>query len=136
MSNQLENIFLIDDSGADNYYHKMIIEKAKVAKAVTPFNLASVALSSIDDAIKQNQKLAELIFLDINMPVIDGWEFLKRYEDIVPQAQRQPIIIILSTSVNPSDHERAETHPLVSAYCSKPLSADKLHDIIAQHFSS
>ncbi len=135
MSTKLENIVLIDDSGADNYYHQMIIEKANTCKTVTAYNLASKALNNIEDAIKQKQKLPELIFLDINMPIIDGWDFLKRYEEIVPQDLRQTVIIILSTSVNPSDHDRAAAHPSVAAYCSKPLSATKLQDIVAEHFS-
>ncbi|EIF44859.1 response regulator receiver [gamma proteobacterium BDW918] len=135
MTNKLEKIILIDDSGADNYYHQMIVEKAKVCKMVTAYDHAGDALNMLGDAVKNKQRLPDLIFLDINMPVIDGWEFLNRYEGIVPQDLRHPVIIILSTSVNPSDHERAESRPSVTAYCSKPLSADKLRDIVDQYFS-
>ncbi|MEX1668199.1 response regulator [Zhongshania guokunii] len=135
MTAKLENIILIDDSSADNYYHQMIIEKARACKTVTSYTHAAVALTALDNAVKQQQRLPELIFLDINMPAIDAWGFLDRYEGIVPQDLRQPVIIILSTSANPSDHERAESHPAVSAYCSKPLSADKLHDVIEQYFN-
>ncbi len=135
MTGKLEKILLVDDSGADNYYHQMIIEKAKVCKAISSYSQASDALDTISDAIKKGQRLPDLIFLDINMPVIDGWEFLERYEAIVPQDSRHPVIIILSTSVNPSDHERAESHASVTAYCSKPLSADKLQGIVEDYFS-
>ncbi|MDF1692165.1 MAG: response regulator [Zhongshania sp.] len=135
MTAKLEKIILVDDSSADNYYHQMIIEKARICKTVTSYTLAAEALNTIGSAIKLKQRLPELIFLDLNMPAINGWEFLDRYEGIVPQDLRQPVIIILSTSVNPSDHERAESHPAVSAYCSKPLNADKLQDIVEQYFS-
>ena len=133
---KLKEILLIDDSKGTNSLNKRLLREMDVAQHISTELNGRLAL---DYLLSKNEKgnypSPDIIFLDINMPVIDGWEFLNRYEGIVPQDLRHPVIIILSTSVNPSDHDRAESHPSVTAYCSKPLSADKLRDIVDQYFS-
>mgnify|MGYP000622114785 CR=1 FL=1 len=130
----VDTIMLIDDSEADNYFHRLVIEEAGVAKSVeTCFN-AKMALQEIEAAMAGNRPLPDLIFLDINMPGIDGWEFLQRYTNLVPPKQRSAVVVMLSTSVNPADKERAAEIDCVRGYCSKPLEDVNLRELVGQYF--
>jgi CheY-like chemotaxis protein len=76
----------------------------------------------------------EIIFLDINMPAMDGWEFLQKYEAL-PDAHKSSIIVImLTTSFNPEDELKARKIPSVKEFRNKPLTADLLQDILNKYF--
>ncbi len=123
MTKKFEHILLIDDSDADNFFHRISIENTGLVENVECCQSASSALDYLTQKTQTKEKMPELIFLDINMPAVDGWEFLSRYESTVAPEQRSPKIFIVSTSMNPNDRKRAEAHPLVTAYVSKPLDS-------------
>ena len=77
-----------------------------------------------------------IIFLDINMPKIDGWEFLDEYEKLEDIQKAQVVLVMLTTSLNPDDLERAKSNPLVYDYLNKYLDADRIQKIIEKHFSN
>lgn len=74
--------------------------------------------------------LPELLLVDLNMPGMDGWEFLVQYNNITENVAQKPIVVILTTSENEDDAERAEKLPYVDGYFTKPLSADALKEIL------
>ena len=76
----------------------------------------------------------DLIFLDINMPGMNGWEFLEEYNKLDKEIQSRVMVIMLTTSDNPDDSMRAKTWGFVSDYITKPLTKERLKDIIDAHF--
>jgi CheY-like chemotaxis protein len=76
----------------------------------------------------------EIIFLDINMPAMDGWEFLQKYEAL-PEAHKSSIIVVmLTTSFNPEDELKARKIPAVKEFRNKPLTPALLQDILLKYF--
>ncbi|MCS6979765.1 MAG: response regulator [Flavobacteriales bacterium] len=92
------------------------------------FSSAEKCLQRIKANIAQNQPLPDLILLDINMPVMDGWEFLDEILKI-PQIQNTPVCLFTS-SIDPRDHELAKAFPNVACFITKPLLMSKLDEIL------
>ena len=130
MEKQLDCVLLIDDNDDDNFYHRIILSEAGVTKRI------EVAETGYDALIflQQINQAPELIFLDINMPRMNGWEFLERYRKLELQQKKDVVIIMLTTSLNPADEKKAGSMPEISGFESKPLTADMLKNILGKHF--
>lgn len=134
MKRKLDLVLLIDDEPADNYLHKRVIDRAAVTDELVIFESAGDALEYLDSPGPDGQRpQPDLIFLDINMPAINGWEFLEEIERRGLGKQLGAVIFMVSTSMNPADFKRAEEMPLVSGYVSKHLSAEALAGILNDH---
>lgn len=129
---QLNLIVFIDDDNATNVYHKIITDQAGITKNYKFFIYASKALIYLKRLLK-NKKQPDLIFLDINMPGINGWEFIDLYAKL--KLKKYPPIVVLTTSYRDVDVERCEENPLVYALKSKPLDIEYLFDL-SNNFSS
>jgi CheY-like chemotaxis protein len=132
MQHKLNCIMLIDDSAADNRYHKMVLEGMNIANRV---EVANDCLEAIQFLETKNQDLPDLIFLDLNMPKMNGWEFLDTYKQLGIGTNSKPIVTILTTSENPADQKRANDIDEVKGFFVKPLSEDSLNEIIERYFS-
>ena len=124
-------IMLIDDNQDDNFFHEREIKKNDPKCKVLAKNSAIEALEYLKS--KEVPK-ANLIFLDINMPKMNGWEFLQEYDQLDKELQSQAISIMLTTSQNPDDKARGMTHHLVADFVTKPLTQEKIKHIIDKHF--
>ncbi|PZX55741.1 response regulator [Algoriphagus chordae] len=116
-----DTIFLVDDDPINNLINKRLLGKIGISENIVEFLEAEEALSSLSD-LDPNQSL--LIFLDINMPVLNGWEFLDRYLEMY--AQRSDKIVILSSSIDYQDRSKAQGYEIVSGFIEKPLTLDKI----------
>jgi len=123
---QLNLILFIDDDNATNVYHKIITDKSGITKNYKFFIYAAKALTYLK-RLHKNKKQPDLIFLDINMPGIDGWEFVNLYAKL--KLKKYPPIVVLTTSFRDTDVERCEANPLIYALRSKPLEVDYLQDL-------
>ena len=136
---KLNCILLVDDNESDNFIHKRILEKAGIAVHIEIAINGREALDFIFSKRIWGQpegysSQPELIFLDINMPVMDGWEFLEAYQQRKDVKNGKAVIILLTTSLNPADRSRAEMIIGYDCFQSKPLTLKMISDIMLKHF--
>lgn len=133
MKNKLNCILLIDDNTADNRYHQIIIEEMNICNNI---QIVQNGLEALDYLKNENHMSPELIFLDINMPKMNGWEFLKAYENLDAKQKAKITIVMLTTSGNPEDKKRAEAISEISGFIVKPLTEEDINEILELHFST
>jgi len=134
MTKKLKCILLVDDSEAFNYIHQMAIEDLACADSIAVAGNGEEALEYLLSCDAAENVMPELILLDINMPAMDGWEFLKAYEQLDNSIKQLITIVMVSTSMNPSDKEKAECIPEVSSFLNKPLEVNDISSILHQFF--
>lgn len=134
MRKKLKCILLIDDNEADNFFSEMIIEKANCAERVIAVKSGQLALDHLTSKNRQKHPRPELIFLDINMPAMNGWEFLEEYKELAPEQQTQVVVVMLTTSLNPDDKKKADGIKDIKQFVNKPLSVRSLTEILEKYF--
>jgi CheY-like chemotaxis protein len=139
MKMKLNCILLIDDDEPTNFLNKLAVEEMECANHIKIIPGAREALDYLSCAgqpapLNRDCPIPEIIFLDINMPAMDGWEFLHRYEAL-PEAQKSSIIVVmLTTSFNPEDELKARKIEAVKEFRNKPLTSVLLQDILKKYF--
>ncbi len=121
MNTSLRTVMLIDDSDADNFFHGLLIEQSGIAGDVMVFEWAEKALKWLTENAGH---AVDLILLDINMPRMNGFEFLEAFHALPDAQQGGTRICMLSSSALDSERERALTFPRVSGFLTKPLDED------------
>ncbi|MCX6252824.1 MAG: response regulator [Bacteroidetes bacterium] len=139
MKKKLVCVLLVDDNDSDNFFHKRVIEKAGITDNIEIVINGKEAIDFLTSKGKCGQPessayLPELIFLDINMPVMDGWEFLEEYEKLDVRTKDKVVIIILTTSLNPVDKARVESITKKGSFQYKPLTLKMINEIVESHF--
>ena len=128
----MKRIVLIDDDPTTNTLNKMIIERSELVDEVVMFEQAEQALFFLKgEGMNQKQSL---ILLDINMPLMDGWDFLDEYMKL-NGTRRSEKIVLLSSSIDPVDISRAEEFEKVSEFKSKPLSVEMLTNLVTKYLN-
>jgi len=133
MKKKIKCIMLVDDDVNDNFFHEREIKKINPDCCVVVKHTGREALDYLISSKDQNGN-PDAIFLDINMPGMNGWDFLKEYRWLDIAIQDRATIIMLTTSENPDDETRARAYGLISDYVIKPLTRIKMNDIIAKYF--
>lgn len=135
MKEKIDTVLLVDDDAGTNFLNRMVLEDAEVAKQIKTVLNGKEAIQFLANAEKdQEPSDPMLIFLDINMPVMDGWEFLNAYRELNGKPKRDIIIVMLTTSLNPADKERAESISEIAGFKTKPLSGEMLNEILTTYF--
>lgn len=128
MMRKLNCILLVDDDFASNYLTETVLQDMDLTDQIHVAKNGQEALTFVQENCKSDTlNCPDLILLDINMPVMDGFEFLKEFEKI--QTYKHTSIILLTTSTNSKDIEKAKQYQ-VTAYLEKPLTEEKLLKII------
>lgn len=130
----LNCILLIDDNAFDNFYHQRVIRNSVTVEHIVVKESATSALEFLQNKENHINQHPDLIFLDINMPGMNGWEFLEEYDQLPETLKSKIIIVMLTTSSNPEDQMRAHNISSLSAYLSKPLLEESIKSIIQNHF--
>jgi len=122
---------LIDDDDDDNYFHQIVINDMNITEHIEVVLNGEEALDFLK---KENQTHPDIIFLDINMPKMNGWEFMEVYKELRPDQKAKVVVMMLTTSENPEDKKRAALYPQIIGFNSKPLTKELLVEILEKHF--
>ena len=131
---KLNHILLVDDDTINNFINEKLLKKLDCANRISVKLNGEEALNFLREECIPNPELCpELILLDINMPVMDGFEFLERYKTLNFPNKGSVIIVMLTTSTNPNDTERLNKAG-ISGYINKPLTEEKIKILMGSHF--
>jgi CheY-like chemotaxis protein len=137
MKQKLNCVLVIDDDEPTNYFTQMILEESGCAKHIMMMQSGREALEYLPKSEQAGlgndlHPCPDLIFLDINMPAMDGWEFLDEYRKL--NVGSSTIVVMLTTSLFPEDKLRAEKMPEISGFENKPLTAEKINAVLEKYF--
>lgn len=125
-STRLPNVMLIDDNEVDQTMYRRLIARSDEFGEVHSFYYAQEALDWLQS---QNKPCINIILLDINMPRMNGFEFLEAATLALGDAFAE-VVVMLTTSVDPQDLRRAEQFAVVKDFFSKPLTRDQLNQVL------
>lgn len=120
----IDLVMLVDDNDTDNFISKRIIQLTHFARQIEIKNSGKSALEYLEENLNHIEKIPNLIFLDINMPIVDGFVFLIEFEKFPSNIKDKCKIIILSSSDNKRDIDKIINNKLVIKFLTKPLTAD------------
>lgn len=126
----LDAIMLIDDDEATNFLNQMTLEAHGLCREVQVYHKATDALHHLSNLNATGKKRPNLILLDVNMPGMNGWEFLEEYQKLDEQSKCDILVVMLTTSLNPDDRERAQQIDVIDEFLSKPLQGEQLVEIL------
>lgn len=119
---------IIDDDPIYIFGARRILELSNFCESFLIFHNGKVALDQLKAIIANDENLPEVILLDLNMPVMDGWEFLDEFTKV--PIQKKVFIYIVTSSIDPIDLERAKQYEAIKNYIVKPIKGDKLKDVL------
>ncbi|WP_394774832.1 response regulator [Flavobacterium sp.] len=119
---KFDRVLLIDDNDIDNFINERMITTNFFSNKVIVKNSGESALNYLRENSGEDANLPQIIFLDLNMPIMDGFAFLNEYEKLPDTVKKNCKVIVLSSSISPEDINRASTNPLVVKYVNKPLN--------------
>jgi CheY-like chemotaxis protein len=125
---KLNCILLVEDNEFINVYNRKIIEKLYVCERIEVIEDATEAL----DYLHKQTLMPDLILLDINMPRMNGWEFIEEF--LKMDREHKTKIVILSTSPNPDDIIKYSGFAEILCFEKKPLTKEKIHSIVTKYF--
>lgn len=129
MQNKIQ-VAVVDDDKIFQLITNKTLSTITEVDRVQQFYNGEEALIYLQENAGLPDKLPDVILLDINMPVVDGWSFLKDYADIHDQLSKSISIYMVSSSIDPKDIERASSTPMVREYIIKPIAKDKLVEVV------
>ena len=130
MKKKINRVLLVDDDDDANFFQEKLIRKNNFAEHVDKACNGVEALEYLNTCIKGKHPLPEIIFLDLNMPKMNGWSFLEKYNQLDEEIKNKIVLIILTSSVNPDDAEKAKQTPEVKGYKNKFLNGSQLDEIL------
>ena len=135
---KLKQILLIDDNEFTNFLHKKILMNLGCAEEIKVFQDAELALDYISgngEIDNDNCVKPDLIFLDINMPGMDGWEFIEEYNKLDKTQKTASIFVLLSSTIAENEKKRAENITAVKGFHYKPLTEEMIFEIMNNHLN-
>ena len=139
MKKRLSCVLLVDDDEPTNFLNRVTLEDTGCAERIEVAQSGQAALDYLRNAGAPGSDgalypIPNLIFLDINMPAMDGWEFLTHYNELLKTQKAEVVVVMLTTSLNPEDALRAERIPCISGFRCKPLSRSMIDSLLRVYF--
>lgn len=122
------NLLIIDDDDINIFIIKKIVEKTELAIQITSKSNGQQAIDYIKETLANPEQFPQLMLIDINMPIMNGWEFIEAYQTL--NVQQSVDMYILSSSVYENDIEKTKNYSCVKGFISKPLSIDRLKELV------
>ena len=122
------NLLIIDDDDINIFIIRKIVEKTGFKVNMTSKSNGQLAVDYLASIADDKDLFPHLILIDINMPVLNGWEFLEAYEKL--NIDRKVDMYMLSSSVYENDIEKAKTYKTIKGFISKPLSIERLSELL------
>jgi CheY-like chemotaxis protein len=127
---RIKTLTLVDDDNVFVFLTTKAIEQTNLVDLIKVFENGLDALNFLKENKNNVDALPEIILLDLSMPIMNGWQFLEEYTKLNPTIEKKITIYICSSSISPDDVRRAKTISEVSDYIIKPITKDKLIDLI------
>jgi CheY-like chemotaxis protein len=132
----MRKLVFIDDDPIDHFLMKHILSGKNYFDTTTYTMYGSLVLDYIEENKADPEKLPDVIFLDLNMPQFNGWDFLDRMEQINPQLNKDIQVYILSSSIMPADKENSGKYSFVNEFISKPLDRSEVERIVGTQYAA
>ena len=137
--NKINSVLLIDDDEATNFINELVISRSNITKHLLQAKNGKEAIEILADRCADQQSgkpviLPELILLDLNMPVMDGFGFLQAFEALNCPGKEHVKIAVLTTSLHPKDAAKVQQAG-ISDFLNKPLTKDSLQTLLNKHFN-
>ncbi len=132
MESLINLVYLIDDDEIYKYATRKIIVRTNLVKNVMEFEDGEEAITFLNRNCKDCKKVPDVIFLDINMPYLDGWGFLNEFAKLKDNIKKEVMIFMLSTSSLQQDIEKANSYSEVTGYIVKPITEDQFRNLISR----
>jgi CheY-like chemotaxis protein len=131
---KIDCIMLVDDDQTTNYINELLIEELDITNKLLIALNGMEALKLIKQHCESLGKCPSLILLDVNMPVMNGFEFMQAYKKLDVSQQQSMIVVMLTTSLNTKDVAKAKELG-ISSYLNKPLSEEDMRSVVKKYFS-
>ena len=133
-----KQVYIVDDDEISVFLTEVTLAEEKFAMAYQTFLNPQQALQNLRDSLKGNsvEQVPDIIFLDINMPGMSGWEFMEALAPYQAHLQDKSSIYLLTSSIYPEEMDRAGKHPLLKGFLQKPLSESTIQQLKEQAYQT
>jgi CheY-like chemotaxis protein len=130
----LNHIVLVDDNETTSFLNNRLLGRLALAEKVTTFTRAEEASRALWGDEQTSIPPADLVFVDLKMPGMSGFDFLEQYSQLAPEVQERTVVAVLTTSMHSADTARVAQYPNVE-YLTKPLTEEKLQRLLSKRFN-
>jgi CheY-like chemotaxis protein len=131
-NNHIHTVWIVDDDAIYRYAFRKFVQMKGLCPDVVEFSNGNEAINFLTNPINI-KKLPDLIFLDIDMPIMDGWAFIKEFEAISLESVKTIPIFMVTSSINYSDIVTAQNHPAITDYILKPVDALQFSSLFSEY---
>lgn len=124
---RVKKTIVIDDDPIFTFLLERMLQKLDFTEELVVFHESDTALSAIEDCIDSPEHLPDVLFIDINMPILDGFDLLRQIRERI--TVKKILIYMISSTCDPMDFKKMETHPEIAEFLMKPVSVETLQTL-------